>query len=156
VAGIVVGRSQDEPGKGAVVIYVKSLPKPATFPAQLEGIRTRIVPASAGGSENAVPEIAVAETEVARVAAIKEQHAEQLLRDNPAIFGVGVGASEDSPGEAAVILFVDQDMPYTPPIVLDGARVKVSRSDRFRAWGWNERQQPRACFSSKRAQQNSY
>jgi len=156
VAGIVVGHSQDEPGKAAVVIYVNSLPSPATFAAQLDGVRTRIVPTSTGGSGIAVPEVAVAETEVARVAAIKEQHAEQLLRENPAIFAVGVGASEDSPGEAAVILFVDQDMPYTPPIALDGARVKVRRSDRFRAWGWNERQQPRACFSSKRAQQDSY
>jgi hypothetical protein len=151
----VVGRSQDEPGKAAVVIYVKSLPKPATFPAQLEGIRTRIVPTSAGGSGSTMPELALAEAEVARVAAIKEQHAEQLLRENPAVFGVGVGASEDSPGEAAVILFVDQDMSYTPPIALDGARIKVRRIDRFRAWGWNERQQRRACFPSKRHQQSA-
>jgi len=148
VAGIVVGRSQDEPGKGAVVIYVKSLPNPGTFPAQLDGVRTRIMPVSASAS--AVESVAVAEAEVARVAAIKEQHAEQLLRENPAIFGVGVGASEDSPGEAAVILFVDQDMSYRPPIALDGARIKVRRSDRFRAWGWNERQQPRACSLNKR------
>ncbi len=146
VAGVVVGRSQDEPGRAAVVIYVKSLPNPGTFPAQLDGVRTRITFVS--GSASAA--VAVAEAEVARVAAIKEQHAEQLLRDNPAIFGVGVGASEDSPGEAAVVLFVNEDMPYTPPAVLDGARIKVRRSDRFRAWGWNERQQPHACFSSKR------
>lgn len=151
VAGVVVGRSQDEPGKAAVVIYVKSLPSPATFPAQLDGVRTRIMPLSASGSANAVPAVAVEEAEVARVAAIKQQRSEQLLRDNPAIFGVGVGASEDSPGEAAVVLFVDKDMSYTPPAVLDGARIKVRRSDRFRAWGWNEsRQQPRACSSSKR------
>ena len=155
VAGVVVGGSQDEPGRAAVVIYVNSLPNPATFPAQLDGVRTRIVSVSASGSAIAVPELAVAEAEVARVAAIKEQHAEQLLRDNPAIFGVGVGASEDSPGEAAVVLFVNEDMPYTPPAVLDGARIKVRRSDRFRAWGWNERQQPGACFSSKRPQQSS-
>lgn len=152
VAGVVVGRSQDAPGRAAVVIYVKSLPSPASFPAQLDGVRTRIMPISAaqGGSASAVPAVAVAEAEEARVAAIKQQYAEQLLRDNPAIFGVGVGASEDSPGEAAVVLFVDRDMSYTPPAVLDGARVKVRRSDRFRAWGWNESQQPRACFSSRR------
>ena len=149
VAGVVVGRSQDEPGRGAVVIYVRSLPNPATFPAQFDGVRTRIVPVSASGSESAMPGVAVPETEVARVAAIKQQHAEQLLRDNPALFGVGVGASTDSPGEAAVVLFVDKDMSYTPPAVLDGARIKVRRSDRFRAWGWNERQQPRACSLNK-------
>jgi hypothetical protein len=149
VAGVVVGRSQDEPGRAAVVIYVKSLPGPASFPAQLDGVRTRIVPVSAGGSASAVPAVAVAEAEEARVAAIKQQYAEQLLRDNPAIFGVGVGASEDSPGEATVVLFVDKDMSYTPPAVLDGARIKVRRSDRFRAWGWNESQAPRACSLTK-------
>jgi hypothetical protein len=145
VKGVAVGRSQDEPGRAAVVIYVKSLPNPASFPAQLDGVRTRITLISASGSVNVVPAVAVSEAEVARVAAIKQQHAEQLLRGNPAIFGVGVGTSEDSPGEAAVVLFVDKDMSYTPPTVLDGARIKVRRSDRFRAWGWNERQQPRAC-----------
>lgn len=148
VAGIVVGRSQDEPGRAAVVIYVKSLPNPATFPAQLDGVRTRIVPISASAASG-LPAVAVSEAEVARIAAIKQQHAEQLLRENPAIFGVGVGASEDSSGEAAVVLFVDKDMSYTPPTVLDGARVKVRRSDRFRAWGWNESQQPRACSLTK-------
>ena len=150
VNGVAVGGSQDEPGRAAVVIYVKSLPNPATFPAQLDGVRTRIMPISASGSASALPAVAVSDAEVARVAAIKQQHAEQLLRENPAIFGVGVGASEDSPGEAAVVLFVDKDMSYTPPTVLDGARIKVRRSDRFRAWGWNERQQPRACSLSKR------
>jgi hypothetical protein len=149
VAGVVVGRSQDEPGKAALVIYVNSLPNPATFPAQLDGVRTRIMPVSAGNSESSVPTAAVAEVEGARVAAIKEQYAGQLLRENPAIFGVGVGASEDSPGEAAIVLFVDKDMSYTPPPVLDGARIKVRRSDRFRAWGWNESQQRRACSLTK-------
>ena len=38
----------------------------------------------------------VTEQEIARVEAIKEQRAKQLLRDNPAIFGVGVSASDDT------------------------------------------------------------
>ncbi len=145
VAGIVVGRSHDAPGSAAVVIYVKSVPRPGTFPPQLDGVRTRIAPVSGAPAGAATPAVALAEEEVARVAAVKQQHTEQLLRGNRAIFGVGVGASDDSPGEAALVLFVDKDMAYTPPAVLDGARVKVVRSDRFRAWGWNEREQRQAC-----------
>ncbi|HLK34870.1 MAG TPA: hypothetical protein VKT29_17365, partial [Terriglobales bacterium] len=44
VAGIAPGGSQDEPGRGAVVIYVKSTTPPGAFPAELEGVRTKIVP----------------------------------------------------------------------------------------------------------------
>lgn len=149
VAGIVVGRSEDEPGSAAVVIYVKSLPQASAFPAQLDGVRTRIVPVSAAeANTNSMARgsaASVSESEVARVASVKEQHAEQLMRGNRAIFGVGVGASKDSPGEAVLVLFVDKDMSYTAPAVLDGARTQVIRTDRFRAWGWNEHEQPRAC-----------
>jgi hypothetical protein len=154
VAGVVVGRSHDAPGSAAVVIYVKSLPQPGTFPAQLDGVRTRIVSAPAIQTQTPaamVPEVALSETEVERVVAVKEQRAQALMRGNAAIFGVGVGASDDSPGEAALVLFVDKDMAYTPPPELDGARVKVVRGDRFRAWGWNEPEQRHACSQPRRA-----
>jgi hypothetical protein len=140
VAGITVGRSQDAPGDAAVVIYVRSMPSPGGLPAELEGVRTRIRRVSEAQSA-----VAIADAEVARVAAVKQQRGLELLRQNPAIFGVGVGASADSPGEAALVLFVDKDMPYTAPPVVDGARTRIYRSDRFRAWGWNQRRQPHAC-----------
>jgi hypothetical protein len=143
VAGITVGHSLDEPGRAAIVIYVNSLPRPGSFPAELEGVRTRIAPVAAPQSSSQFP--AVAQQEVERVTAVKEQWAEQLLRSNHAIFGVGVGSSDDSPGEAALVLFVEKGSAYSPPAVLDGARVKVYRAERFRSWGWNEHQQPRAC-----------
>lgn len=154
VAGIAVGRSQDAPGSAAVIIYVKSIPEPGAFPAELEGVRTKIVPVSAAEAHTTfapAPGVTgLSQQEVARVSAVKEQWAQRLMRENPAVFGVGVGASEDSPGEAAVAVFVDKDRPYTPPPVLDGARTRVVRADRFRAWGWNEHQQPRSCSTAKR------
>jgi hypothetical protein len=149
VAGIAVGRSEDESGRAAVVIYVNSMTRPGVFPAQLDGVRTRIVPVSAlQSSSSAVP---VAEVEVVRVTAVKQQWSQRLLRSSPAIFGVGIGGSDDSPGEAAIVIFVDKNIAYTPPAVLDGARTKVVRAVRFRAWGWNERQRPRACQAPKKA-----
>ncbi|HSB76128.1 MAG TPA: hypothetical protein VLC12_10785 [Terriglobales bacterium] len=150
VAGIAVDHSLDAPGHAAITIYVKSLPRPGTIPAQLDGIRTRIVPMAALVSgPGPEPAPAISEAEVGRVAAVKQQHARELLRRSPAIFGVGVGASDDSPGEAAVVLFVDKDMTYSAPATLDGARTKVVRSDRFRAWGWNEQQQAQSCSVPK-------
>ena len=154
VAGIAVGRSEDAPGSAAVVIYVKSIPEPGAFPAELERVRTKIVPVSEvqarSTSASAPVVIALSQQEVARVSAVKEQWAQRLMRENPAVFGVGVGASDDSPGEAAVAVFVDKDISYTPPPVLDGARIRVVRADRFRAWGWNEHRQPRSCSASKK------
>lgn len=154
VAGIAVGRSQDAPDSAAVIIYVKSIPEPGAFPAELEGVRTKIVPVSeaeARSTSASAPGVtALSQQEVARVSAVKEQWAQRLMRENPAVFGVGVGASEDSPGEAAVSVFIDKDMSYTPPPALDGARTRVVRADRFRAWGWNEHQQPRSCSTAKR------
>ena len=149
VAGIVAGRSQDAPGSAAVVIYVKSLPPPGTFPAQLDGVRTRIVPLSSLQEHNKsaarIPAIALSQEEVARATAVKEQWGRQLLQSNPAIFGVGIGASEDSPGEAALGVFINKNMSYTPPPVLHGVRTQVIRAEPFRAWGWNEPERAGSC-----------
>ena len=84
---------------------------------------------------------------MARATAVKEQWGRQLLESNPAIFGVGVGSSADSPGEAALGVFVNKDMPYTPPPVLHGVRTQVNRAEPFRAWGWNERGPAGTCQS---------
>lgn len=149
VAGVAVGRSHDAPGSAAVLIYVKSLPAPGTFPAVLDGVRTRIVPVSTQQAHSKsvahMADIAVSEQEVARATAVKEQWGRQLLQSNPAIFGVGIGGSADSPGEAALGLFVNKDISYTPPPMLHGMRTQVNRSDPFRAWGWNEREAAGVC-----------
>ena len=156
VAGVAVGRSQDAPGQAAVLIYVKSLPPPGTFPAQLEGVRTRIVPASTlqanEKSASGVPAMAVSQQEVTRATAVKEQWGRQLLASNPAIFGVGVGASADSPGEAVLGIFISKDASYTPPPVLQGVRTQVYRAEPFRAWGWNEHEPAASCRSEVFAQ----
>lgn len=148
VAGVAVGRSEDAPGRAAVVIYVKSVPPPGTFPPQLDGVRTRIVPVSQAVNKSAarIPAIALSEEEVARATAVKEQWGRQLLESNAAIFGVGVGASADSPGEAVLGVFVSKDASYTPPPVLHGVRIQINRADPFRAWGWNEHEPAGSCL----------
>jgi hypothetical protein len=59
---------------------------------------------------------------------------------DPSVIGVGVGESSDSPGEAALVLYIELSKPVgVVPIQIDGVRTKVIRADRFRAFGWNEK-----------------
>ena len=111
-------------------------------------MRTRIVRVDASGAEIAASERAVSRAEFSRALAQKESLAAALMK-NPAIFGVGVGASNDSPGEAAIVLFVDTTKDFVPPPVLNGVRTVIRRSERFRAQYWNEHVQPRPACSMK-------
>jgi hypothetical protein len=64
----------------------------------------------------------------ARVAA--EAALPQLLRSDSGILGTGVGKSLDSPGQAAVIVYVDKNKPgATAPKLLDGLRTLVIPTD---------------------------
>jgi len=77
--------------------------------------------------------VAVAEAEVKWATDVKTQHEAALMAD-PAVIGVGVGASEDSPEEAAVVIYVDKEKAHAPiPAVIDGVRTKVIVTDRFHA-----------------------
>jgi hypothetical protein len=108
---------------------------------------TMAVPTIVGGAQHAVscpsgmvaaPQAAQAvaplsEEKVALATSIKEKYVKQLMAD-PAVLGVGVGASEDASGEPAVVIFVDKNAQHAPiPAQLDGIRTKVILTDRFRA-----------------------
>lgn len=76
---------------------------------------------------------------LARAAGVKSAHAQRLL-SRPGVQGVGVGAAADDPSELALVVYVVQGMGHDPlPEVLDGMPVRVERSERFQAFGWNER-----------------
>jgi hypothetical protein len=157
IMGIAIGSSEDEPGKAAIVVSVSTRDQAMHVPAQLEGIRTKIVVGSALHTEGAAQtqSIPVPHSEVARVQRVKEQVAAGLMQ-NRAIYGVGVGASEDSPGEAAIVIYVDKDKPSPAiPAVLNGARTRIFRSDPFRAWGWNEHQEAHSCSTRPRMSKSS-
>jgi hypothetical protein len=101
-----------------------------------------------GGKVAAAEQIAPSPAQAAidRVAAIKDHYAPGLMRD-PAVLAVGVGADPDQPGEAAVVIFINQHMPLLRPIPrrLETARTLVFRTDEIRAYGWNERASGGAC-----------
>ena len=64
----------------------------------------------------------------------KERHASNLMK-HPNVLGVGVGASDEDPSEAVIVLFVEQGKPIDQPLPteLDGIKVKVILTDPIEA-----------------------
>ncbi len=152
ILGVDVGRSDDNPGEAAVVLYLEQGKPHGKIPAEVDGVRTKVIFTRRFPAQSAAPQPdegtqagqILSPGELSRAAEIKQRHRDRLLAD-PAILAVGVGASGDNPEEAAVVLFVDRSaLAPLIPSQMDGARTKVVASDEFRAFGWNETA-PQAC-----------
>jgi hypothetical protein len=139
ILGIGIGRSIDHPGEAAVILYTDEN-KTVSVPATVGGVRTLAIPTSAHavsyGSapqspfESGLP--ALPATVLAQAVAIKNQDASDLMRQNPAFFGVGVGQSLDNPRETALIVYVDRNrIPAQLPQVVDGMRTRYVIMDRL-------------------------
>jgi hypothetical protein len=77
-----------------------------------------------------------ARVSVEQALAAKRQYARGLMQD-PAVMGVGVGIDDD--GEPVVVIYVEEGRPHRPlPQMTAGVRTKIVRTDKIRAWGWNE------------------
>lgn len=133
ILGVATGKSSDEPGAPAVIVYVNPN-SAASVPATIGGVRTEVVSASpddvAAGSAPLTPfETGAAPTLPAaalnHAAAIKETLAAGLMKQNPAFFGVGVGQSYDDPTQAALVIFVDRNhIPASLPATIGGLRTR--------------------------------
>lgn len=79
--------------------------------------------------------VQVSEASVAKTKAVKEKHEKALMSD-PAVVAVAITASDDRPGEAAILVLVERGKPHGPiPSEIEGIQVKVQESSRFRALG---------------------
>jgi len=141
VEHVEVGRSTDNPSEAAVVVTLRSQAR-LPIPAQVDGVRTKIVPSSESTSSEVQSQQAqisapLADSEVSRGRGVKHQHAQDLM-STPGIIGVGVGASNDSPGESALVVFVEQGKSVNVPAVIDGVRTKVIVTDPFRTFRWGK------------------
>ena len=142
ISGVGVGQSADNPVQSAVVIFLNSQPR-TPIPAQIDGVRTKVIFGSQfqPQSETAQAPLllpALAETQILRARKAKEQHAQELMSSR-SILGVGVGASTDSPGEAAVVVFVEEGTSPAVPVDIDGIRTRVIVTDTFRTFNWGIR-----------------
>jgi hypothetical protein len=148
VQALGVGASYDNPGEPAILVFRSRGLPPRDIPAQLDGIRTRIIegdsfaksgvlsPADSAALEQAAaPKIVypVSDDEVARARVVHAGWSAKLMARR-GIQGVGISSSLDSPGEAALIIFVVRGVSRDPiPAVIDGVRTRIRETSRFRA-----------------------
>jgi hypothetical protein len=142
ILGVAPGKSSDHPGEGAVIIYLDEN-MAASSPATVEGVRTLLIPTNAHavavGSAPLTPfdtgsisAQTLPASALSQAIAIKQRIARNLMRQNPAFFGVGVGQSLDNPREAALVIYVDRRKapPQLPPAI-DGLRTRYVLMDRL-------------------------
>lgn len=140
ILGVATGKSSDHAGEAAVIVYVDPA-KNATVPQTIDGVRTEVIPSTAQAvaigtapqsllHAGAVPPLQAA---VLRQAIASQQTiATQLMKQNPAFFGVGVGQSLDSPNEAALVIYVDRtQIPAQLPATISGLRTRYIIMDRL-------------------------
>jgi hypothetical protein len=152
VATIDIGASDDAPGEAALVIQTRVGVAHNPMPAEIGGVRTKVIPLQASGTapELSSPRVtqALSLTEISHSAVVKDKYADALLHE-PSVIGVGVGASLDAPGESAVVVYMERGMPPAAiPALLDGRRTRLITTDRFRSLGWGHAQRP-VCAAKK-------
>ena len=82
--------------------------------------------------------------ELQRANVVHAAHAKSLMQQ-PGVQGVGITSSIDSPGEAALMIFLIRGVTHVPiPPLIDGLRTRVRESSRFRA-GFRGLEPQRAC-----------
>ena len=139
ILGIALGKSSDEPGTAALIVYVDENQTPAV-PASIGGVRTIVIPSNARAvAMGSAPSTAIAAgmpaltaSTMASAVTTKQQMAHRLMQQNPAFFAVGVGQSLDNPHEAALIIYVDRArVPAQLPLTMNGVRTRYIFMDRL-------------------------
>ena len=140
ILGVATGKSSDHAGEAAVIFYVDEGMN-VSVPQTVSGVRTEVIPATAQAvAAGTAPQSAAksgAPTSLpsavfSQAVAAKEQVAQNLMQQNPAYFGVGVGQSLDNPREASLVVYVDRrQVPATLPPVINGLRTRYVIMDRL-------------------------
>jgi hypothetical protein len=163
VQAVGVGGSYDNPGEPAILFFVTRGQPRTNIPTQVDGVRTRIIEAdlfskrgvlsaadsSALEQSAPLPQLvySLPDAEIARANVVHAAHSDEWMSKS-GVQGVGVGSSVDSPGEAALIIFLIRGVPHDSiPPVIDGVRTRVRESSPFRA-GFGGEQPRRACALS--------
>ena len=160
VQALGVGASYDNPAEAAILLFVTKGQPQTNLPAQVEGVRTRIIEGdlfsqrgvlsaeeSAALEQSAAPPqlvYSISDAELVRAKVVHAAHVDELMK-MAGVQGVGITSSVDSPGEAALMIFLIRGVahPAIPPVI-DGLRTRVRESSRFRA-GFGDAQPQRGC-----------
>jgi hypothetical protein len=160
VQAVGVGASYDNPSEAAILLFVTKGQPRTKLPATVDGIRTRIIEGelfshrgvlsseeSTALEQPAAPTqlvYSISDAEMARAKVVHAAHVDELMK-MAGVQGVGITSSVDSPGEAALVIFLIRGVahPTIPPLI-DGLRTRVRESSRFRA-GFGDGQPQRGC-----------
>jgi hypothetical protein len=140
ILGVATGKSSDHAGEAAVIFYVDESMN-VSVPQTVSGVRTEVIPTTAQAvAAGATPQSAVRSGATMQLApavfnqavTAKEQVAQNLMQQNPAYFGVGVGQSLDNPREASLVIYVDRKQaPAILPPTVNGLRTRYVVMDRL-------------------------
>lgn len=147
LAGVGVGPSLDASGEPAILLFVGSGQEPVELPQTVDGIRTRIVRASVPpktlavsaaestallGSSVSVPGVtSLTSASLTQAVSVHRANLDTLLAGE-GVQGVGIGASADHPGEAALAIYVVRGSAHAPiPSVIDGVRTQIRETSSF-------------------------
>jgi len=121
ILSVEASHSLDHPGEAALLFRLDARFH-GTLPQTIAGLRTRYQ----------MPASAAAKLSLDQARALKDKLSAQLFRRSPAIFGLGLTYSLDHPGELALLLYVDRNLP-TPelPATLSGLRLRILALDRL-------------------------
>jgi hypothetical protein len=162
VQALGVGASRDNPHEPAILLFVTAGQPRTNIPAQVDGVRTRIVEgqlftrrgmlsaAESAQLESSIapgPEVyPISEAELIRAKAVHAARVNEQM-SQPGVQGVGISSSLDAPGEAALMIFLVRGVAHNPiPPVIDGLRTRVRESSRFIA-GSGDAQARNACVT---------
>jgi hypothetical protein len=139
ILGIAIGKSADNPGEAAVIVYVDKTRTNVQVPQTVHGVRTVVIATDADNLANdtvprsltITPGLDLPSLTLDAALQIEDNHLKEILSD-PAFFGVGVTQSYDNPNEAALLVFVDQKLtPKSLPPIVGGLRMRYAFMDRL-------------------------
>jgi hypothetical protein len=160
VQAVGVGASYDNLTEPAIVFFVTKGMARKAIPAEVDGVRTRVVEGdlfarrgvisaaeTLANEQSATPPRAsysITEAEYQRAKVVQAAYGEEWTKQ-AGVQGVGITSSVDAPGEAALMIFVIRGAQHAAiPAVIDGLRTRVRESSRFRAGLWGNEPR-RAC-----------
>src|ERR1700722_9344545 len=142
------GGSLDAPNEPAVMIFVAPGASHTGIPATVDGVRTRLIESNSasvrgalspqqsaqlGSQSEQAQAIEIPVSAIEQTKSVKEQHVMELMSD-PAVVGVGVSASLDSPGDPALMIYVLKGKTHNAiPASIDGVRTRIKETSPFRA-----------------------
>src|SRR5208282_2264983 len=147
IKAVAVGESYDQPGKASILLFVGSGELLAGIPRTIDGVRTRLIAGSDWAHQGLLssgetadllstvgrPQIVypLQQGEYLRAKTVHTAHVVDLLKQ-PGILGVGITSSVDSPGEAALLIYILHGAPQDNiPAEIDGLRTRVRETSPF-------------------------